>query len=180
MSGFSDTSRTGLASLSFVGLLATQFLVALNDNMFRWLVMPIGKVLLVAPGVSAEAAQNAALAWGSVCFLLPFVLLAAPAGYLANRFSKRSVMIGCKVAEIVLMFLAVAAILSGNFYLMLGAGPAGLAGGSLQPGKARRYPGDCRPGSDRRGQRDDRHDHDGGHHPRQPGRRIPVQLDHVA
>ncbi len=121
MSGFSDTSRTGLASLSFVGLLATQFLVALNDNMFRWLVMPIGKVLLVAPGVSAEAAQNAALAWGSVCFLLPFVLLAAPAGYLANRFSKRSVMIGCKVAEIVLMFLAVAAILSGNFYLILGA-----------------------------------------------------------
>ena len=58
---------------------------------------------------------------GSICFLLPFVLLAAPAGYLADRFSKRNVMVGCKVAEIVVMVLAVACILSGNMVLMLGA-----------------------------------------------------------
>ena len=40
----------GLASLSFLGLLVTQFLVALNDNMFRWLVIPIGKQLLRVEG----------------------------------------------------------------------------------------------------------------------------------
>jgi acyl-[acyl-carrier-protein]-phospholipid O-acyltransferase/long-chain-fatty-acid--[acyl-carrier-protein] ligase len=160
----------GLASLSFLGLLVTQFLVALNDNMFRWLVIPIGKQLFVkaqdiapaagqgfaliagpafalaaardaaaavgqgmalsasqavavysAQEVASNAAQNMALTAGSICFLLPFVLLAAPAGYLADRFSKRNVMVGCKAAEIMVMVLAVASILSGNLVLMLGA-----------------------------------------------------------
>ena len=33
----------GLWSRSFAGLLVAQFFGALNDNMFRWLVVPIGK-----------------------------------------------------------------------------------------------------------------------------------------
>ena len=45
------TGRTGDArgevySRSFLALVATQFFVSLNDNMFRWLVMGIGKELL--------------------------------------------------------------------------------------------------------------------------------------
>jgi acyl-[acyl-carrier-protein]-phospholipid O-acyltransferase/long-chain-fatty-acid--[acyl-carrier-protein] ligase len=111
----------GLVSLSFLGLLVTQFLVALNDNMFRWLVIPIGKQLLRHQGYRPEDAQDIALTAGAICFLLPFVLLAAPAGYLADRFSKRNVMVGCKAAETVIMVLAVASILSGNLVLMLGA-----------------------------------------------------------
>ncbi|MBN1909672.1 MAG: hypothetical protein JW818_08035, partial [Pirellulales bacterium] len=35
--------RGGLMSRSFWGLLVTQFLGAANDNLFRWLVVPIGK-----------------------------------------------------------------------------------------------------------------------------------------
>jgi acyl-[acyl-carrier-protein]-phospholipid O-acyltransferase/long-chain-fatty-acid--[acyl-carrier-protein] ligase len=100
----------GLWSSSFLGLLMTQFLVALNDNMFRWLVIPIGKDL-VAPDVALSA--------GAICFLLPFVLLAGPAGYLADRFSKRTVMIWCKVAEIVIVGLGMVAILLGSFPMML-------------------------------------------------------------
>jgi acyl-[acyl-carrier-protein]-phospholipid O-acyltransferase/long-chain-fatty-acid--[acyl-carrier-protein] ligase len=117
----SGDQRAGLASLSFIGLLLTQFLVALNDNMLRWLVIPVGKQLLRTQGFTPEDAQNTALTAGSICFLLPFVLLAAPAGYLADRFSKRSVMVGCKAAEIVVVVLAVASILSGQIYLMLAA-----------------------------------------------------------
>ena len=45
-------------------------------------------------------------------------LLAAPAGYLADRFSKRDVIVGCKVAEIAIMVLGVAVILSGDVRLM--------------------------------------------------------------
>ncbi|MBN1911123.1 MAG: MFS transporter, partial [Pirellulales bacterium] len=56
----------------------------------------------------------AALAAGLACLVFPFLVLAAPAGYLADRFSKRSVIIGCKVAEIVIMALGVVAILSGQ------------------------------------------------------------------
>ena len=58
------------------------------------------------------------LAFGSACFLLPYLLLAAPAGYLADRFSKRSVIVICKVAEIVIMTIAGLAIWIGNVYLM--------------------------------------------------------------
>jgi len=70
--------RAGLASRSFWGLLATQFLGALNDNMFRWLVVPIGKTM-----VGREHAA-VALSAGLACFVLPYILLAAPAGYLAE------------------------------------------------------------------------------------------------
>ncbi len=117
MSGVAAAVHHGagkLLSRSFLGLLVTQFLVALNDNMFRWLVVPIGKDLV---GPEKEAL---AISGGLACFVAPFLLLAAPAGYLADRFSKRNVMIGCKVAEIVIMILGMVTILTGNIYLMLG------------------------------------------------------------
>ncbi len=104
-----DDPRGGLLSVSFVGLVVTQFLVALNDNMFRWLIVPIGKELLGA---------ERALSFGLACFVLPYLLFASIAGYLADRFSKRYVIVGCKIAEIVIMALGVAAILSGSVYFM--------------------------------------------------------------
>ena len=94
-----------LRSRSFLGLLATQFLGATNDNMFRWLVVPIGKEI-VGPDNAAVA-----LSAGLACFVLPYLLLAAPAGYLADRFSKRTVIVGCKLGELIIMLLGVGAIL---------------------------------------------------------------------
>ena len=116
--------RGGLWSVSFGALLVTQFLVAMNDNVFRWLLIPIGKSVvdrreIVLPGFTEPIGPDFVLAAGAACFLLPFVLLAAPAGYLTDRFSKRRVMIGCKVAEIVIMILGVLVIESGNLYVML-------------------------------------------------------------
>ena len=104
--------RGGVRSRSFLGLLITQFLGALNDNMLRWLVVPIGKDMV------GEEHAATALSFGLACFVLPYVLLAAPAGYLADRFSKRKVIVACKVAEIVIMALAVVAIYMGNMYMM--------------------------------------------------------------
>jgi acyl-[acyl-carrier-protein]-phospholipid O-acyltransferase/long-chain-fatty-acid--[acyl-carrier-protein] ligase len=102
----------GLASRSFLGLLATQFLGAMNDNIFRWLVVPVGKDL-----VSPEY-QGATVSAGLAMLVLPFLLLAGPAGYLADRFSKQRVIIGCKIAEVILMILGTAAVLYGNVYVM--------------------------------------------------------------
>lgn len=104
-----ESHRGGLRSRSFAALLATQFFVAFNDNMFRWLIIPIGKELL---------GQDRALQIGAVVFLLPYVLLAGIAGYLSDRYSKRSVMIGCKLAEIVIMILGTIAIVAGNIHVM--------------------------------------------------------------
>ncbi len=93
--------RGGVASASFLGLLATQFCGAANDNAFRMLAIGLCTPLL--------GRQHASLviAAGLACFTLPYILLAAPAGYLADKFSKRRVIVGCKLAEIVLMLAAV-------------------------------------------------------------------------
>jgi len=101
--------RGGLASPSFIGLLLTQFLGTLNDNMFRWFVVPLGKDVI---------GSALALSLGLFCFTLPYPLLAAPAGYLADRFSKRTVIVGCKIAEVGLMILGVLAVLFGSIHLL--------------------------------------------------------------
>ncbi|MFK7778827.1 MAG: MFS transporter, partial [Gimesia sp.] len=105
-----DSKQKGtLHSTSFLALLGTQFLGAMNDNMFRWFIIPIGKPLI---------GDAAALSLGLACFTIPYLLLASVAGYLADRFSKRTVIVSCKVAEIVIMILGIWAIQLGNLNLL--------------------------------------------------------------
>ena len=72
-----------LVSKSFLGLLFTQFLGATNDNILRWLVIGIGKDYA---GVNVSNL----LALGTSVFVLPYILLAAPAGYLADRYNRKN------------------------------------------------------------------------------------------
>jgi acyl-[acyl-carrier-protein]-phospholipid O-acyltransferase/long-chain-fatty-acid--[acyl-carrier-protein] ligase len=108
----------GLTSSAFLGLLATQILTALSDNIFRWLVVGIGKDHVAhhaqGSGTSGWLTDDNILMAATICMVAPYLLLAAPAGYLADRFPKRSVIVGCKSAEIVLMLLGVVAILCGQ------------------------------------------------------------------
>jgi acyl-[acyl-carrier-protein]-phospholipid O-acyltransferase/long-chain-fatty-acid--[acyl-carrier-protein] ligase len=104
--------QDSLRSTTFVGLLLTQFLGATNDNILRWLAIGLGKQFFEKQHASTV------LAVGSACLVLTYLFLAAPAGYLADRYSKREVIIRCKIAEIVIMMLAIAAILIGNIYVM--------------------------------------------------------------
>jgi len=125
-----EDRREGLLSSSFLGLLITQFLGAANDNLFRWLVAFIGGDYAVNDPVfkwlvswinsnpSTETYKDIAVSAGLAMLVLPFILLAAPAGYVADRFSKRTVIVACKVAEVILMILGVAVILHGNVWLM--------------------------------------------------------------
>src|SRR3954453_165262 len=105
----SKTAGQPLLSAGFLGLLATQFLTATNDNIFRWLVIGLGKQHL------EKSHHSAVVTAGTVCLVLPYLLLAAPSGYLADKYPKRSVILGCKVAEIIIMLFGVAAILCGHF-----------------------------------------------------------------
>src|SRR3954463_14908526 len=89
-----------LWSTTFIGLLLTQFLGAANDNILRWLVIGLGKQYVDDQHISAV------LAVGSGCLVLPYLILAAPAGFLADRYSKRAVIVYCKLAEIAIMALA--------------------------------------------------------------------------
>jgi acyl-[acyl-carrier-protein]-phospholipid O-acyltransferase / long-chain-fatty-acid--[acyl-carrier-protein] ligase len=105
--------RDSLRSTTFIGLLLTQFLGTTNDNILRWLAIGIGKHHIADP-----LHASAVLSIGSGCLVIPYLLLAAPAGYLADRYSKRSVIIGCKFAEIVLMATAIIVIGYGHVSLM--------------------------------------------------------------
>jgi acyl-[acyl-carrier-protein]-phospholipid O-acyltransferase/long-chain-fatty-acid--[acyl-carrier-protein] ligase len=122
--------REGLLSASFMGLLITQFLGALNDNLFRWLVAWIGGDLasddrvfrwfvgLLGKQLSPEGYKEIAVQIGLAMLVAPFILLAVPAGYFADRFSKRNVIISCKVAEVILMLLGALVIYNGSVWLM--------------------------------------------------------------
>lgn len=87
----------GLAHKSFWCLMLALFLNAFNDNVFRWLVIGVGTHLL------GDEQEKMLIAVGTILFLLPFILLVSPAGYLSDRFSKNRVIAGVKFAEIVLM-----------------------------------------------------------------------------
>lgn len=102
--------RSGsLSSLSFIGLVLTQFLGAFNDNCFRWLGVAIATQVMD---------QTKAVAIGTVCLTFPFLVLTPTAGWLADRFPKRSVILGFKVAEIFIMLFGVFAILYGNVWML--------------------------------------------------------------
>jgi acyl-[acyl-carrier-protein]-phospholipid O-acyltransferase / long-chain-fatty-acid--[acyl-carrier-protein] ligase len=101
-----------LISRSFLALVVTQFMVSLNDNLYRWLIVPIGR------NVMGEGYEDLARSLGLAALTLPYLVFAAHAGYLADRFSKRNVMIACKTAEIITMMLGIGAILLGNVYVM--------------------------------------------------------------
>ncbi len=112
------TAGGSLVSAGFLCLLATQFLTALNDNIYRWLIIGIGKDHVAAHtkahGESGWLNDGNVLMAGTACLVLPYLFLAAPAGYLADKFAKRSVIVGCKLAEIVIMSIGVVAILCGQ------------------------------------------------------------------
>lgn len=98
-----DSLHTGLNSAAFQGLLWTQFFGAINDNVFRWFVIGIGKTQYMPENLGTL------LVIGSSFFIVPYVVFASVAGWLADRFSKRKVIVACKVAEIVIMAAGVLA-----------------------------------------------------------------------
>jgi MFS family permease len=82
---------------SFYGLTLTQFLGAFNDNLFKQMMLLLG-ISLVAGSADKQGTAT-------MVFSLPFVLFSGFAGYLSDRFSKRTIIVCAKVAEIVIMLL---------------------------------------------------------------------------
>jgi len=87
------------------GLLVAQFFGAFNDNALKVFVALLAiRNLALQPGTAAfEAASQAEATKAFVALTLPLMLVSLPAAYIADRFSKRTVIIGMKAVEIVLM-----------------------------------------------------------------------------
>ena len=90
-----------LMSPAFQGLLWTQWLTSINDNVFRWYVIGVGKDQF------APEDQAFLLIVGSAFFIVPYIIFSSVAGWLADRFEKSKVIMGCKFAEIVIMTIGV-------------------------------------------------------------------------
>jgi len=113
----SDSSQYSLlGQRRFAPFFVTQFLGALNDNIFRngLVILVTFQGVLVAgmkPGMLANVA--------GALFILPFFLFSATAGQLADKYEKSMLMRRIKMLEIALMTIAAAAFFTQSFALLL-------------------------------------------------------------
>ena len=100
----------------FWSLMGTQFQGAFSDNVLKWLVI----YLVIAQKLPKEQ-LDALVSDSGMYFAIPFLLLSMFGGWMADRFSKRRVMIGVKTMEIGIMIFATYALASGRMGLQLGS-----------------------------------------------------------
>ncbi len=104
-----------LGKRHFLPLFITQFLGAFNDNLFK-----MAMVVLVTYTILSDPAQEANFnALASGLFILPFFLLSALSGQLADSSDKAGVIRFVKTAEILIMVVGAAGLLLHSVPLML-------------------------------------------------------------
>ena len=106
-----------LRSRRFLPLFSTQFLGAFNDSLFKQAV-----VLFVTYQLFSDPAKEFQFsAIAQALFILPFFLLSALSGQLADDHDKARLIRIIKLAEIGIMIVGGAGLLLANTFLMLGA-----------------------------------------------------------
>ena len=93
----------------FAAMAGTYFVGVFNDSFFRQ------TALLMAVAMGRSEMQG----YATIIFTLPFIVFAAQAGWCADRFSKRSVVIAAKVLELAAMIFGALGVLYGNWILIL-------------------------------------------------------------
>ena len=102
------TQRVRQARGKFFAMAAAFSLTAFNDNFYRTAAIAMAK----AAGL--QWFQSRAM----FLFALPYLVFAAPVGWLADRFPKRWIVIGAKVLEVVAVALGAVGICTSNWTLM--------------------------------------------------------------
>lgn len=112
-----DSSQFSLlGQRRFLPFFVTQFLGALNDNVFRnGLMMLVTFQGVVVLGMNHSQLANVA----SLLFILPFFLLSATAGQLSDKYEKSLLMRRIKLLEIGLMLIAATGLLTESYPLLL-------------------------------------------------------------
>jgi acyl-[acyl-carrier-protein]-phospholipid O-acyltransferase/long-chain-fatty-acid--[acyl-carrier-protein] ligase len=104
-----DIQEVRAARGRFLAMAATYFLGVFNDNFFKQAAL----LLAVVAGLSGLQGTATAL------FSLPFILFSAYGGWLADRYSKRQVIIGVKILEVVAMVLGAYGVYTMNWTWIL-------------------------------------------------------------
>jgi acyl-[acyl-carrier-protein]-phospholipid O-acyltransferase/long-chain-fatty-acid--[acyl-carrier-protein] ligase len=87
----------------FWALIVTQFQGAFSDNVLKNLVI----FMIIGLNVSLAEKHKIGELVGAL-FSLPFIVFSMAGGYLADRFSKRTISVGVKIFEMLVMLLALA------------------------------------------------------------------------
>ncbi|HEX9045685.1 MAG TPA: acyl-[ACP]--phospholipid O-acyltransferase [Verrucomicrobiae bacterium] len=110
-----STSGQAPSDKGFWALIVTQFQGAFSDNVVKNLV-----VFVALFGTTMTLAEkNSYGETIGALFSLPFILFSMAGGFLADRFSKRSVMLGVKTFELLIMVVVFAGLWSWNKNLLL-------------------------------------------------------------
>jgi MFS family permease len=100
----------------FLPFFTTQFLGALNDNLFKNALL----VIIVSMGVSeAASSTNFLTNLAAGLFILPYFLFSTTAGQLADKYDKAFLIRRIKFAEIIIMLIGCYALYSTNIWLMM-------------------------------------------------------------
>ncbi len=99
----------------FWALIVTQFQGAFSDNVVKNLVILIA---IFGTSMTLPEQHEYAESVGEL-FSLPFILFSMAGGYLADRYSKRTIMLGVKVFELLIMALVFAGLWTLNKHLLL-------------------------------------------------------------
>ena len=115
----SQASASFFRDRSFWGLTISQLLGAFNDNMFKQLVLLLclekaHDIAQATGGPISDHYQPIAMA----VFAIPWILFSGVSGYLADRISKRRIVVFCKSLEIVVMGCGLLAFLSGELWAL--------------------------------------------------------------
>ena len=110
-----DSSEPKASLRGFWSLIITQFQGAFSDNVLKNLVI---FVALFGTTMTPDAKNHFGESIGAL-FSLPFILFSMAGGFLADRLSKRTVMLGVKVFELGIMTLVFAGLWSMNKNMLL-------------------------------------------------------------
>ena len=104
---------TRLWTRGYTGLMISQFAGAVNDNLLKGALL----ILVVAPNLWADVLGPAGTGWISFALTLPFILFLGYAGQLADRFSKRTMVVWVRLTEVPIVLLIVLGFWIESFWL---------------------------------------------------------------
>lgn len=99
-------SKTGKHALTYLNI--TQFLGVINDNVFKFVM-----AFLLIDALGHSEASSILSATGAI-YVIPFLLFSSSAGILADKFSKQKLLVLMKIAEMIIMILAIFAFAAKN------------------------------------------------------------------
>ena len=106
---------TRLFTNGFVSLLGVSFFGAANDNILKQILM----LMVVGGGVWVNILGLGTQGYISLVLTIPFVFLSGYAGQLADKFSKRDIILWVKIAEIPIASFALLGLYLGSFWMSL-------------------------------------------------------------